>query len=288
MLDRLDHDFSQTDWLTNQYFGFNTHYEPYLIQRGTFKDIPESEIVGLDSLISYDYMGASEFEWGALPASLKQICQHWSAFALLKISEIKNLDGEDCYVFCHTGCEEKVTEVIKKLFIENCPYRLHEWSGCYEYVNTLPRSQYSTIINFWWDIDHHWMCCFGNNIKKLIIAIQKIIEKKSTEWSITNAGPGPIVIESITKPTTTIVDTTISGLITITTISGVTTKLACKRIHSLKVFMSTLDIGITNKSGREMVVQITDIHEDDPKKKVLVKLINDAIETNQIQQREGK
>ena len=40
---------------------FQTIQTPYLIQRGTFKNIKEDEIQGLDSLISYDYMGSSEF-----------------------------------------------------------------------------------------------------------------------------------------------------------------------------------------------------------------------------------
>lgn len=281
----MEHNFSEPNWLDSQFCGFNTHYQPYLIQRGTFKNTHELEIVGLDSLISYDYMGASEFEWGALPASLKQICQHWDTFTILKLSEIKNLDGEECYFLCHTGCEEKVSEVIKKLFTEQYPYHLHEWSGCYEYIHELPRNQFSTVINFWWDIDHHWMCCFGNNIRKLTIAIQKTIEKKSTDWSIDTAiiGRCPAVVDSMTKPASTVIDTTTRGLITVTTVAGKTTKLACKRIHSLNVYMSTLDICITNKNGREMNVQITDIHEDDPKKKVLVKLINDAIEINKIQ-----
>ena len=46
----------------------------YLVQRGTFRDkIDISKITGIDSIISWDYMGSSEFEFGALPTSLKRI-----------------------------------------------------------------------------------------------------------------------------------------------------------------------------------------------------------------------
>ena len=45
---------------------------PHLIQRGTIK---EGEYTGLDSLINYDYMGAAEFEFGALPKALTNLLQ---------------------------------------------------------------------------------------------------------------------------------------------------------------------------------------------------------------------
>lgn len=36
-----------------------------LVQRGKFNKIDMNDIVGIDSLIDFDYMGSSEFEWGA-------------------------------------------------------------------------------------------------------------------------------------------------------------------------------------------------------------------------------
>lgn len=42
----------------------------WLVQRMTSKD---SGANGFDGLFALDYMGASEFEWGAIPKSLKEI-----------------------------------------------------------------------------------------------------------------------------------------------------------------------------------------------------------------------
>ena len=43
----------------------------YLIQRGKFKKSDHKK--GIDSILKFDYMRSSEFEWGALPESLKRI-----------------------------------------------------------------------------------------------------------------------------------------------------------------------------------------------------------------------
>jgi hypothetical protein len=43
----------------------------HLIQRGKFAKIESKK--GIDSILSFDYMGSSESEWGALPKSLSEI-----------------------------------------------------------------------------------------------------------------------------------------------------------------------------------------------------------------------
>ena len=44
---------------------------PYLIQQAKFSD--RSDRKGIDSILAFDYMGSAEFEFGALPQSLKRI-----------------------------------------------------------------------------------------------------------------------------------------------------------------------------------------------------------------------
>ena len=46
--------------------------DSYLIQRANFKNY-ENDSVGIDSLLKFSYMGSSEFEFGAIPKSLKRI-----------------------------------------------------------------------------------------------------------------------------------------------------------------------------------------------------------------------
>jgi hypothetical protein len=59
--------------------------KPYLIQRGSFKNISDNEIVGIDSLISFEYMGSSEFEWGSIPKAMIDLCQHWHTYKILQV-----------------------------------------------------------------------------------------------------------------------------------------------------------------------------------------------------------
>ena len=49
----------------------------WLIQRAKFED---RKSTGIDSILSFDYMGSAEFEWGALPKSLKFIRGHFKEY----------------------------------------------------------------------------------------------------------------------------------------------------------------------------------------------------------------
>ena len=40
--------------------------KPYLVQRAKFTNVKNEEIIGIDSLLDFDYMGSSEFEWGSI------------------------------------------------------------------------------------------------------------------------------------------------------------------------------------------------------------------------------
>ena len=45
--------------------------KPYLVQRVELKKHFREGSTGVDALFGFDYMGSSEFEWGALPAALR-------------------------------------------------------------------------------------------------------------------------------------------------------------------------------------------------------------------------
>lgn len=44
---------------------------PYLVQRVLHRDHTNTEAKSVDRNFSFDYMGSSEFEWGALPSALR-------------------------------------------------------------------------------------------------------------------------------------------------------------------------------------------------------------------------
>lgn len=50
-----------------------TEYNCHLVQRLWLRDTDNPKGKGVDKFTSFDYMGSSEFEWGALPAALKQM-----------------------------------------------------------------------------------------------------------------------------------------------------------------------------------------------------------------------
>lgn len=66
-------------------------YRPYLIQRCNV--LPETHAIRMKSLLSYDYMGSAEFEFGAIPRSL----------ARMRIHAIER--GQDSYQIIQSGPE---------------------------------------------------------------------------------------------------------------------------------------------------------------------------------------
>lgn len=54
-----------------------------LIQRGTFET--REYKTGIDSILKFDYMGSSEFEWGALPKSLGRIRENIDSYTYLDV-----------------------------------------------------------------------------------------------------------------------------------------------------------------------------------------------------------
>jgi hypothetical protein len=166
---------------------FKTIKRPYLIQRGSFRNIKADEIVGLDSLISYDYMGSAEFEFGALPQSLTRICESLEQFEVFP-TITKNADGQHLYIFCRKSQFEEIFKCVLHFSKEEYSQELRtkERVGLFNYIAC--KSEYDLQTNFWWDVTeadfnqtgNDWMICFGNdNITRLIIAINKVCKKKN-------------------------------------------------------------------------------------------------------------
>ena len=176
----------------------STILKPFLIQRGSFKGIKEENILGLDSLISYDYMGSLEFEWGALPTSLKRMTSSWNEYVCEKVEEINDANGTPLYLICKKSQKEDIVKVIFELASQSnyndTKNRLKEGAYLDSYIRC--DSLYERP-NFWWDVTSNdclfnsvgrlgtgndWMICFGkNHARKLLIAINKVCEKHSTD-----------------------------------------------------------------------------------------------------------
>ena len=161
---------------------YKTIERPYLIQRGTIRDIKETEIYGLDSLISYDYMGSAEFEWGALPNSLKRMTASWTNYECVQVPDInspdKNImdaDGNILYVICNKDQKDEIIIAINE-FASKKYNNTKEFVGLHDYITCKQRLK----VNFWWDINNDWMCCFSEGLaRKLVIAINMVCVKHS-------------------------------------------------------------------------------------------------------------
>ena len=130
-----------------------TTIEPYLIQRAKVTSRSKADAKGIDSILEFDYMGSSEFEWGALPNSLKAIRANKEKYDYFKF----DYDGVEFTVFCEKGKETEIYNIIVEL--SKGKHRLKEFCDFEYYFNNpfknpLKRDRLST---FWWDIDHHYM-----------------------------------------------------------------------------------------------------------------------------------
>lgn len=126
----------------------------YLIQRARFEDRDYKK--GIDSIINLDYMGSSEFEWGALPDSLKKIREHLNNYTYLDVP----IKDKVITVFCTNEQKSEVKKYLNKL--ANREMTLKEYSDFNQYINPSKfdlewqkKRKHST--DFWWDIDNNLM-----------------------------------------------------------------------------------------------------------------------------------
>ena len=120
--------------------------EPYLIQRAKFT---ESTHQGIASILSFDYMGSAEFEWGALPKSLKRIRENLEQYVYVDI-HIKN---KVITVLCKESQQFDMKLYLLKL--SKGEPRLKEFSAFDSYIND--KGYYKDRFDFWWDIGNHLM-----------------------------------------------------------------------------------------------------------------------------------
>lgn len=135
--------------------------KPYLIQRATFKYDPYRN--GIDSILDFDYMGSAEFEFGALPQSLKRIRENISDYCISTF-EIKN---KKISFFCNN-------KLIKSEIIDGLAdnkFHLKEYCDFSNYINNKLRFRSS---DFWWDIENDYM--FWKYNPEFTVKFEKLIK----------------------------------------------------------------------------------------------------------------
>jgi len=127
---------------------------PYLIQRAKFSDRSWKD--GIDSILSFDYMGSAEFEFGALGESLGRIRKNIVNYTYLDVP----IKGKVFSVFCDSSIKSEIKTFLEDL--SERKYRLKEFSGIPEVVAGKDNF-YIERFNFWWDLDNDIMFWVKNN-----------------------------------------------------------------------------------------------------------------------------
>lgn len=131
--------------------------KPYLIQRNEILR-PLSEFKGqrLSRAVSHDYMGASEFEWGALPKSMRRL-QELHKQRKLKLSIVPGLTENSVPLRVYHALSDKDFEAYVLWLTEerNGDIRTHDTlENTYFPMKERMKSKYRQKIDLWWDIEN--------------------------------------------------------------------------------------------------------------------------------------
>ena len=144
--------------------------KPYLVQRGTFRN--NKDFDGIDSLVEFDYMGSSEFEFGAKFKALKAICGILSSLVYYE-TDIE-YEGKKLWLLCLSEHEESLREFFAAIAKDRFDVRFRTLELLF-YGDKLGDGR----INFWWDLGYHWMAAFGqDNIENVSLALELVKQKK--------------------------------------------------------------------------------------------------------------
>lgn len=146
---------------------------PYLIQTAQIKNKIKKQNHGtIDETLFFSYMGSAEFEFGALPKSLKRILKDVSNYQIFE-TEFNDIIGRPFWFIGTKEQFEEYKEYIPQLL--NDKIRLKEWNWFPQLYN--PRSPWKNKSreewydkpNIGWDIENDVLMCFTS--KKYAVGI---------------------------------------------------------------------------------------------------------------------
>jgi len=163
---------------------------PYYIQRMKRVENP-SENPSVDDLYRMDYMGSAEFEFGALPKSLKRMTKVFDEL-VVQISVIKDFKKKPLYLLGTAKNVHEYQNFIPELFYEKIHLKerlehTYAWKGKGGYGITKYPFKEFYHPTAWWDIDNDVMFTFGKkhaeNLRKAIGVVRdKKMAQGKSEW----------------------------------------------------------------------------------------------------------
>ena len=132
----------------------------YLLQRATIEDRDYKK--GIDTIISLDYMGASEYEWGAIPDSLRAIRASIPEYTYMDIP----MCGKVVTVFCKVSQRPDVPNYLGELASGKMHTKCYnDFDNCMNPSEIQKKWQAKRPLktNFWWDLDNDIMFWIKDN-----------------------------------------------------------------------------------------------------------------------------
>jgi hypothetical protein len=129
--------------------------ELWLIQRGKIKG--KQENVPVKENVTWEYMGSSEFEFGALNKALKRIRANFDKYRRVVFHDIVNIHGAPLVLLHPFQTVEELQEYKEQLLLlGQDKLRLQEISYFSSWCVDKNRWDKSNRENcdIWWDIDH--------------------------------------------------------------------------------------------------------------------------------------
>lgn len=158
----------------------------YLVQRMKSKEVDNSEkSPSFDQLWSMDYMGSAEFEFGALPKSLKRICRRLNEYQVYTLTEFKRPETDEAVrVFCRPKQLIEITEGIRALLESEYPkMRLKEHAAFYTNFHGTETDYF--CVDAWWEIDNDFFITIGKqHMKNIQKALKNTKSKYKIEWNL--------------------------------------------------------------------------------------------------------
>lgn len=151
--------------------------QPYLIQRAEIKRPLVEATERFSNAAVLDYMGSAEFEFGALPSSLRQLQANVDRISLTVEPRIK--DGERSLRVLHTFTPEEYEEYVGYLMELRADKRRTKETT--RFAEGYEQGKYNKT-DLWWDLDNSTMFSFDkifmNRLGDHLVASWKYMDEQ--------------------------------------------------------------------------------------------------------------
>ena len=145
------------------------------VQSGHFKrdidSLDKKQINGIDDIVSLDYMGSAEFEWGTLPRSLRRMTINKDFYKVFVFNQYKDENGNSLKVYAPHVFFKNVQSIVDRLAVNG--YGLQEYCSLHRHIQSEDKDDkdryfgYKDHSNFWWDIENDFFIFFEHTDKVL-------------------------------------------------------------------------------------------------------------------------